>query len=117
MLIRPTESACAAGTATVTVTMPYGVHTPSAPASAAPTIAPYPTMAAPYPSVVPSGVVPSGSVPSGSMVPSGAVPSGTAAPSASGGYSTAPAEFTNAAGSIKITGFVAGVGAFAAFFL
>lgn len=93
-------------TVTETVTVPAGgMHTPSAPGSAAPSLPPYPTSNAPYPSVAPTGT----------GYPVTPVPSGTAAPT--GSYTTAPPEFTGAASHAKVGGFVAGVGALAAFFL
>jgi len=76
------------------------VHSASVP------VAPYPT-SAPYP-VVPSGT---------GVVPS--VPAGTGYPTKTGGYTkpSSPSEFTGAASALNVGGFVAGVGAFAAFFL
>ena len=74
--------------------------------SASVLVAPYPT-SAPYP-VVPSGT---------GVVPS--IPAGTGYPTKTGGYTkpSSPSEFTGAASALNVGGFVAGVGAFAAFFL
>jgi hypothetical protein len=51
------------------------------------------------------------------VVPS--VPAGTGYPTKTGGYvkPSSPAEFTGAASALNAAGLVAGVGAFAAFFL
>jgi hypothetical protein len=98
-------SECVVTTVTVTETMPYVSHTPSAPGSAAPTIPPYPTSEAPYPTTV---VYPTGGYPSGTGAP---------APSGTGAYNPPPADYTGAASSLNIGGFVAGVGAFAALLL
>ncbi|KAJ4356074.1 uncharacterized protein N0V89_004101 [Didymosphaeria variabile] len=115
---------CSVQTVTETVTLPYGVHTPSAPSvpSAAPTLPPYPTGEAPYPSVpAPSGT---GVIPVQSsyaaVQPSGTAPAGTgaASPSGTGSYAVpSSGYFEGAASSNQVAGFVAGVGAFAAMFL
>lgn len=91
-----TESCLSSTTITVTVPYPTGTGYPHGPK---PTETPY------YP-IVPSGT---GYVPH----PTGYKPSST------GGYTkpSTPAEFTGAASSLNAAGFVAGVGAFAAFFL
>ncbi|KAJ4985353.1 hypothetical protein SVAN01_09108 [Stagonosporopsis vannaccii] len=103
------EVCSGAVTVTVTETLSYGVHTPSAPASLAVTApAPYPTgSGAAVPPVVPTGTV---------LTP---LPSevGTVAPSGTGAYSAPVSEFTGAASNVKVGGFVAGVGAVAALFL
>jgi hypothetical protein len=93
---------------------PYPAPSSVAPYPAPSSVAPYPapSSVAPYP--VPSSVAPY-PVPSGTGYP--APPAGTA--SSTGGYvkPSAPPEFTGAASHAQIGGFVAGVGAFAAFFL
>ncbi|KAJ4330862.1 hypothetical protein N0V87_009624 [Didymella glomerata] len=103
------EEVCSgAVTVTVTETLSYGIHTPSAPASLAVTApAPYPTGSAVTP-VVPIGT--GVSTPLASQV-------GTAAPSGTGAYSAPVSEFTGAASHAKVGGFVAGVGAVAALLL
>ncbi|KAJ4381420.1 hypothetical protein N0V86_003771 [Didymella sp. IMI 355093] len=103
------EEVCSgAVTVTVTETLSNGIHTPSAPASLAVTApAPYPTGSVAVPPMVPTGGV---STPLASEI-------GTAAPSGTGAYSAPPSEFTGAASHAKVGGFVAGVGAVAAFFL
>ncbi|KAK3214981.1 hypothetical protein GRF29_19g1825520 [Pseudopithomyces chartarum] len=114
---------CSVQTVTETVTLPYGAtNTPIAPSapSAAPSLPPYPTSQAPYPSApapVPSGTAPAQS--SYDAVPGVPSPSGTgaAAPSGTGAYSAPPSYFTGAASNNQVVGLVAGVGAFAAFFL
>ncbi|KAF2624109.1 hypothetical protein BU25DRAFT_450804 [Macroventuria anomochaeta] len=105
------EEVCSgAVTVTVTETLSYGIHTPSAPASLAVTApAPYPTGSAGVPPVVPTGTA---------LTPlASEVASGTAAPSGTGAYSAPVSEFTGAASNLKVGGMVAGVGAVAALFL
>ncbi|OAG05039.1 uncharacterized protein CC84DRAFT_1247598 [Paraphaeosphaeria sporulosa] len=119
------EETCSIQTVTETVTLPYGVHTPSAPSvpSAAPTLPPYPTGQAPYPSVpAPSGTAPAQSsyAPVAPSVPAGTAPAGTgaASPSGTGSYAVpSGGYFEGAASGNQVAGFVAGVGALAAFFL
>ncbi|KAF1977945.1 hypothetical protein BU23DRAFT_276767 [Bimuria novae-zelandiae CBS 107.79] len=110
---------CSIVTVTETVTVPSGAtNTPIAPSapSAAPSLPPYPTGEAPYPSVPASSGTAAPVAPS---YPAGApVPSGTGAPAPSGtGVYTPPPYFTGAASGNQVAGFVAGVGAVAAFFL
>jgi hypothetical protein len=90
--------------------MPSGA-VPSVPAGSVGTGAPYPSApagGAPYPSVaVPVGTGAGAPPAAGTGAPTGYMP-----PSPS-----SPSEFTGAASALNVGGFVAGVGAFAAFFL
>jgi len=102
------EETCLSST-TVTVTIPHGTGYPHGPK---PTETPY------YP--IPSGTGYPPAPPAGTGYPP-APPAGTGYPTSTGGY-TKPSvpstpEFTGAASSLNIGGFVAGVGAFAALFL
>ncbi|KAF1842868.1 uncharacterized protein K460DRAFT_135730 [Cucurbitaria berberidis CBS 394.84] len=97
----PEASTSCSSSTTITVTVPYptGTGYPVGPGSK-------PSGPAPYP------IVPGTGVPS---VPA----AGTGYPTKTGGYSkpSTPAEFTGAASALNAAGFVAGVGAIAAFFL
>lgn len=103
------EETCLSST-TVTVTIPHGTGYPVGPK---PTESPY------YP-IVPSGTGYPPAPPAGTGYPP-APPAGTGYPTSTGGYTkpSAPStpEFTGAASSLNVAGFVAGVGAFAALFL
>lgn len=105
MLTPSPEAACS--TVTVTLTVPAG-HVPTGPASAGPTLPPYPTGEAPYPSVP---------APSGTGYPVVPVPSGTAAPSGTGVYTPPVPEFTGAASSMNVPAVAAGLMGLAAYFL
>jgi len=111
----PAESTICESSITITVTVPYpsggpvGTGYPSHPAE---------TPSAPYPTA-PAPSAPYPSAPVGTGYPPVAPPVGTAS---SSGYikptpSSYPPEFTGAASSLQLGGFMAGVGAFAAFFL
>lgn len=80
-------------------------ETPAYSASVPVPVAPYPT-GAPHPGPSGTGVQPS-------------VPAGTGYPTKTGGYikPSSPSEFPGAASALNVGGFVAGIGAFAAFFL
>lgn len=139
----PVEECSAIVTVTTTVTLPYGQHTPVVPGVPA-TSAPYPTTEA-YPPAPPAGTgypappappaagtgypmppaPPAGTgYPMPPAPPAGTgypvpYPTGTGAPkpSGTGVYHPGYPEFTGAASSINVGGFVAGVGAIAAMFL
>lgn len=119
------EECSAIVTVTQTVTLPYGQHTPVAPGTSA-TEAPYPTQPAPeVPTGTGSPAPPAAGTgypappPAGTGYPGVPVASGTGAPapSGTGAYTPGYPEFTGAASALNVGGFVAGVGAFAAFFL
>ncbi|KAF2689646.1 hypothetical protein K458DRAFT_384277 [Lentithecium fluviatile CBS 122367] len=122
----PTEECSAIVTVTETVTLPYGQHTPVAPGTTPATQAPYPTTEVSpelpsgtgYPPAPPAGTgYPA--PPAGTGYPVVPAPSGTGAPapSGTGAYTSTYPEFTGAASSLNVGGFVAGVGAVAALFL
>lgn len=109
---------------TATVTLPYGQHTPVVPGTTA-TEAPYPTTEVSpelptgtgYPAPPAAGTgypAPPPAAGTGYPIPSG---TGAPAPSGTGVYTPGYPEFTGAASSLNVGGFVAGVGAFAALFL
>ncbi|KAF2272903.1 uncharacterized protein EI97DRAFT_445360 [Westerdykella ornata] len=102
-----TSETCSIVTVTETETSGHTVPVPSTPATSLP---PYPISSSPATSA-PYPYVP---VPSGTGVPP---LQGTPAPSGTGAYTPAPPEFTGAAGSVKVGGVLAGVGAVAALFL
>ncbi|EMD58807.1 hypothetical protein COCSADRAFT_30964 [Bipolaris sorokiniana ND90Pr] len=108
----PDTTSCLSST-TITVTVPYPTGTGVPPSPYVPGKPSVP--AAPYPSK-PVGGAPYPSVPAGTGVPPAA---GTGYPTKTGGYvkPSSPPEFTGAASALNVGGFVAGVGAFAAFFL
>lgn len=110
------EECSAIVTVTATVTLPYGQHTPVAPGTTA-TEAPYPTTE--VSPELPTGTGYPAPPAAGTGYPVVPAPSGTGAPapSGTGAYNPGYPEFTGAASSLNIGGFVAGVGAFAAFFL
>jgi hypothetical protein len=103
---KPVESCVSSTTITVTVPYPTGSGYPVGPkpsGPAGPGGKPSGTAPAPYP-VVPVGT---------------GVPTHPQYPTGTGAYTkpSTPAQFTGAANSLNAAGFVAGVGAFAAFFL